>query len=94
MTPDRQGRVPRLTIFRMKSEGRILAARVFLTSGPDPTFMPGDRYFAEVMKMIGSGIYVADQGRVVLPTEGVDYLRAIESKFSRSSAWIVESEDT
>jgi hypothetical protein len=47
-----------------------------------------------VMKMIGSGIYVADQGRVVLPTEGVDYLRAIESKFSRSSAWIVESEDT
>jgi hypothetical protein len=45
-----------------------------------------------VMKMVGSGIYVAAEGRVVLPAEGVDYLRAIESKFSRSSAWITEGE--
>jgi hypothetical protein len=88
---ERQDLVPRMNIFRMKSEGRVLAARVFLT-GPEPTYVPGEKYFGEVMKMIGSGIYVANEGRVVLPTEGVDYLRAIESKFSRSSAWITEGE--
>jgi hypothetical protein len=84
--------VPRMNIFRMKSEGRVLAARIFLTGGPEPTFVPGEKYFGEVMKMVGSGIYVAAEGRVVLPAEGVDYLRAIESKFSRSSAWITEGE--
>jgi len=81
-----------MNIFRMKSEGRVLAVSVIVAGGAEPTFVPGQKYFAEVMKMVGSGVYVSGEGRVVVPTEGIDYLRAIESKFSRSSVWITEIE--
>jgi hypothetical protein len=83
---------PRLTIFRMKREGRVLAAKVALAENGEVTFSPGDAYFGEVMRMIGKGIYAFDKQRVVGTDEGLEYFRAIESKFSRSSVWVVEAE--
>jgi hypothetical protein len=84
---------PHLEISRMKAEGKVHAANVTLTESGEIAFAPGDQYFGEVMRMIGSGIYVSEKKRVVHLDEGSEYLRAIESKFSRSSVWVVDSED-